>query len=477
MILDYCSQYDKGRIIPDHQSQLDSLRNEFCEEISGALYAKRKNKWFDGKHYAITPTGLFDVGMIGEIYSYATGKLGSSVTITEELKTQIFPNILTKTKDIQKVKNEEYTLREYQEEAIKNLLSRGRGIIELGTGGGKTLIMCTLINSLIKNNPDVNKILVITPDLGLVTQTHNDFIEYDPDFSVCKWTGKCDYTPNVQVIIGNMGVINARIDKESWIYEVDCIVIDECHKLNRKNKIFKVFNNIKTNLKFGFTGTLPKDNIHRWGIIGKIGPVIFKKNSKELRDENYLVNCSVLRCELKYPLSLNLSWTKEQHYIINHVKRNKFILKCINNRPGNSMFLVKLRAHGEFMYNYFKMFLPDKKIFYVNGDTPVEERRDILEYMENHNNVIVVAINKIFSTGINIKNLETIYLGSSSKSFISIIQTIGRGLRKNAFKKFLLIIDIVDLLHYSQEHSIDRISHYNTEKISYKTVEIPLKTI
>jgi superfamily II DNA or RNA helicase len=476
MILDYYSQYDKGRIIPDHQSQLDSLRNQFCQEIAGATYAKRKNKWFDGKFYAITPTGLFDVGLFGEIYAYATGKLGSSVTITEELKTQIFPNILTKNRSIKSVNNSEYILRDYQESAVIDLLLRGRGIVELGTGGGKTLIMCTLINSLINNNPDIKKIIVITPDLGLVNQTYNDFIEYSPDFSVCKWTGKCDYT-DTQVIIGNMGVINARIDTEKWIYEADCILIDECHKLNRKNKIFKVFNQIKTNLKFGFTGTLPKDNIHKWGIIGKIGPVIFKKNSKELRDENYLVNCSVLRCELKYPISLNFSWTKEQEYIINYENRNKFIVKCINNRSGNSMFLVKLRAHGEYMYEYLKNALPNSKVFYVCGDTPVQERQQIIEYMENNNNVVVIAINKIFSTGINIKNIETIFLGASSKSFISIIQTIGRGLRKNLFKKSLVIIDLVDLLHYSKEHSIDRISHYNSERIPYKTVEIPLKTI
>jgi len=92
--------------------------------------------------------------------------------------------------------------------------------------------------------------------------------------------------------------------------------------------------------------------------------------------------------------------------------------------------------------------------------------------METSDNVICIAISAIFSTGVNIKNLHMIVFASGGKSFIRIIQSIGRGLRLNPNKDRLSIIDLADKLRYSQEHAVRRQEIYTQEKIQFKTWDI-----
>jgi len=92
--------------------------------------------------------------------------------------------------------------------------------------------------------------------------------------------------------------------------------------------------------------------------------------------------------------------------------------------------------------------------------------------METSDNIICIAISAIFSTGVNIKNLHMIVFASGGKSFIRIIQSIGRGLRLNPNKDKLSIIDLADKLRYSQEHAVRRQEIYTQEKIQFKTWDI-----
>ena len=87
--------------------------------------------------------------------------------------------------------------------------------------------------------------------------------------------------------------------------------------------------------------------------------------------------------------------------------------------------------------------------------------------MEEKKDIIVVAISKIFSTGINIKNLHYIMFAGGGKAKIKIIQSIGRGLRLHIDKKELIIFDIADNLRYGQRHMKQRLLLYDGERINY----------
>ena len=59
-----------------------------------------------------------------------------------------------------------------------------------------------------------------------------------------------------------------------------------------------------------------------------------------------------------------------------------------------------------------------------------------------HNDVVVVSTFQLASTGLNIKRIFNLFLVDAGKSFIQIIQSIGRGLRKAKDKDRVRVYDV-----------------------------------
>ena len=134
--------------------------------------------------------------------------------------------------------------------------------------------------------------------------------------------------------------------------------------------------------------------------------------------------------------------------------------------------MVDYIRHGEKLFNILSTNLQNKEVYFIQGSVDTDLREEIRKKMESKNNVVCVAISKIFSTGIDIKNLHNIIFAGGGKAKIKIIQSIGRGLRLHKDKKMLQIIDIQDQTHYSIDHGQKRIKFYEQEKIPYQQTEI-----
>lgn len=138
--------------------------------------------------------------------------------------------------------------------------------------------------------------------------------------------------------------------------------------------------------------------------------------------------------------------------------------------------MVDYIEHGQLIYEQVTKENPNKQIYYIRGDVEIKEREKIRKLMEVNNDVLVIAISKIFSTGINIKNLHYIVFAGGGKAKIKIIQSIGRGLRLHNGKKELIIVDIMDQLTYGMKHGDKRMNLYDEEKINYTITTIKEKT-
>ena len=134
---------------------------------------------------------------------------------------------------------------------------------------------------------------------------------------------------------------------------------------------------------------------------------------------------------------------------------------------NNGLILVDYIEHGELLLEALQLICKHKDVYFIQGSVDIEQRKDIQNYMEAQKNVIVIAISKIFSTGINIKNLHYIVFAGGGKAKIKIVQSIGRGLRLHIDKKELIIFDIADNLRYGQRHVEQRLTLYDAEQIKY----------
>lgn len=455
--------------------KFDEIREHFSVANPAAKFARYRGRYIPSRKYVITPGGRFDPGLTNEIISYANG---STTTKVETLFSPEFAkNVFLPYGDGNDIKlpQLELDLREYQKEIVLNCINLGRGVVVLATAGGKTLTIATLLQYIYEQNSDF-KCALIVPDRGLVEQTVSDFKEYGVTFQTSKWTGDDELNLAANVIVCNLGILQSSKSNIDWLSGVDVCVVDEVHKLRKGNKVNKVFKQLRTCNVFGLTGTMPEELIDQWNIIGKIGPVVYERNSYELRKDNYIADVKVQILKLQYaaqpqyPTTINdpsHRYRVELDFIMHNDFRNNIISSLCNKFENNALLLVDYIEHGTILHKHLTDKCKDKKVYFIRGEVPVEDRDRVKQIMEMEDNVIVVAISKIFSTGINIKNLHYIIFGSGGKAKIKTIQSIGRGLRLHKNKSKLLIIDIGDDLQYGREHLAKRIVHYEKENIEY----------
>ena len=471
-------KYDiKRKEVKIESDYFNNIREAFSVKNPGARF-NRFARFIPQRLYAITPAGYCGVGLVPEIINYLKGlNIPCEIAFDTELNSLLqslpfliptgYPNIRQLTSEFQ--------LRDYQKDAVTAALNKGYGIIELATGGGKTFIIANLVYIVSQLISKQEKILIIVPDIGLVEQTYKDFVSYNfPIEQVTKWTGNNELNLNARVIIANLGILQSEKSDLSWFKEVGMLIVDECHKLRKGNKVCKLIDKIPTLRRFGFTGTLPEGEIDKWNINNNLGPVIYKKTTTELREDvgdKYIANAQALAVYLEYDrvpdytsIAASQRYLFELDFIHNSEFRNKVIKSVVGKLNNNCLILVDHIAHGDVLYKTLSD-LQNKRVYFIQGSVEIEDRQKIQQMMEAQNNIVCVAISKIFSTGISIKNIHYIMFAAGGKSKIKVLQSIGRGLRTHKDKDLLVLIDIVDNLVYGKKHYKKRKEFYEIEKI------------
>jgi superfamily II DNA or RNA helicase len=470
IIFDYDKKTRKGKLICD-ESILTFVRNHFSEKNSGASFANRKlrsmgsNKKIPERNYAITNSGTFDMGMYEEIRKFLR-----SENISDMECSQLFTEQLLCGFGDQDVHDGlRHSLRDYQMECIQRCLKIGRGTVVSATGSGKSLLQASLIENWKLLSGPV-KCLLIVPGVTLVNQLLKDFEDYQVSFTYSGWTGSME-KQDTEVIIVNTELLCSQFGNFKELLDVDLVLRDECHGNKTNAKVTKIISKIKTPNKFGFTGTLPKEKIEQWKILGTFGEIIFEKNSKELRDAEYLSDVQIVVLKLNHSFKVN-GYKKELMVIQRDENRHKVIRKIVGKMNQNVLILVNRIEHGDNLSEYIQF--DNKETFFVYGGTPLEEREKIIQKMEDQNNIVTVAMSSIFSTGINIKNIHYIVFAAGGKSFIRTVQSIGRGLRLHKDKNKLVIFDLYDNFKFSTGHVEERKSFYDEEQIPWSEMDVRL---
>jgi superfamily II DNA or RNA helicase len=475
---DYNSSYRKGKLICD-ESILMFIRNHFSVKNPNASFIQQKlklkgsNAKVPEREYAIQTSGMFDLGLYNEIIKFLMSESINEIKYTDEFDKAIHCGV----KFISIEDTLKYPLRDYQKDVVEQSLRLGNGTVVVATGGGKSLIQASILENWKKLKGSF-KCLLIVPGTGLVTQLLNDFNDYGVTFTYSGWTGELDtkgnYTmplQNTEVVIVNTELLCSQFGNFKELVDVDLVLRDEAHGNKQSNQITKIITKFKTRNKFGFTGTLPKDKIDWWKIIGTFGPIIYEKNSKELRDEKYLSNVIVRILKLNH-LYKARGYKNELQFIQTDTDRHNVIKKIVSKMDKNVLILVNRLEHGDHLWETLQF--KNKETVFVHGGMPVEEREQIKQKMETNDNIVCIAMSSIFSTGINIKNLHYIIFASGGKSFIRIVQSIGRGLRLHESKEKLVIFDLYDNFKFSMQHVEERKSFYDEEQIPWKENEVNL---
>ena len=460
------------------------LRESLSIENKKYNFEKKHNSKAQRRFYPITKGGKFEFGLFFMIKQKILDlAFGGVIEYSEEFKKRCVPRY-----DIANISKLKYDLYDYQNNAIKNMFKYGRGVCNIGTGGGKTYIMAVFLKNVITKHPQTT-VFILVPTLQLVEQTYSDFIEYGfSETEISKWSGENKFI-NSRIIVGNVGICDKKTEHGKNIFNRSILIIDEVHILKKDNEINSFVDKFVTPNRFGFTGTMPEEIKDQWNVIGKTGKIIFKKKGKELRDEGRISNLklNIILIEYNYQTYSDLEeavieyneekyvknkYIPEIEFLIGHAYRNK-VISTLAIKDKNVLIMVDRIEHGEILHEMLKD--KGRTCVFIHGDVEVDTREEIRKLMENTDNVICIAISKVFSTGINIKNLNYIIFATAGKAKVKIIQSIGRGLRLHKNKEKLIVYDIADDTRYGNSHLKKRKILYNDEGIDYNTYRLKEK--
>ena len=104
-------------------------------------------------------------------------------------------------------------------------------------------------------------------------------------------------------------------------------------------------------------------------------------------------------------------------------------------------------------------------------DLPKEQKRqEHYDEVAETDDKIIVATYGVASVGINIPRIFNLVLIEPGKSFVRVIQSIGRGIRKAQDKDHVQIWDITSTCKFSKRHLTQRKNFYKEAKYPF-TVE------
>jgi superfamily II DNA or RNA helicase len=173
------------------------------------------------------------------------------------------------------------------------------------------------------------------------------------------------------------------------------------------------------------------------------------------------------------------TYQEELDWVVTNSTRLKFLSNLAISLKGNTLILVNyVDLHGKPLYEAIKSKAGDRKVFFIYQAVDGVERDAIRAIIEQETDAIVIATYQTFSTGVSIKRLNNVILGSPSKSTIRILQSIGRGLRKGNGKTHCTLYDLIDDIshrkskNYALEHGVERIMLYAKQQFDYKLIKI-----
>lgn len=381
-----------------------------------------------------------------------------------------------------------YDPHDFQERAVRLSLSKKRQLILSATSSGKSLIIYGIVRSL------PGKTLIIVPSSNLVTQLgRKDFIDYaqnvvwEPEKEVhLVYDGATRHTSK-NIIISTWQSLQHEKDPE-FFTQFDNVIVDEVHKA-KATEIKRIIEScVNAFVRIGLTGSLDKSTANITLLKGLFGPTVRVSTTAELMKRGIVSSMDIRCVVLKYSDDIakelrGIPYVDEVKWLESSTKRLQLMSNLVKVMKGNSLILVNhINKHGKLIYEKLQADHPDKQIHWINKDVKVDDRDDIKELMESTaEGVIVIASYALFSTGISIKNLHNVVYGASTKALTTILQSIGRGLRKHASKEKFLLWDLVDDLrgnrkspNHSYKHFKERLEIYLSEQFNVSISEVSL---
>jgi superfamily II DNA or RNA helicase len=346
------------------------------------------------------------------------------------------------------------SLYDYQVDFINAVVKHNRGVIFSPTSSGKTNVMVGILKALPPNTPTI----VLQNRAALAHQNFDEISKWGFTNVGSVWGGS--FKPNIITV----ATVQSCEKLEKLLPKFKCVIVDEIHDMmsSLPKAVYRRLKNASvrvalsaTPFKFGET-----DTVQKYYVKGFFGPVLKTKatasgilTTEELQQRGIL---SKSKCTF-YPITE----PKIPHDIyIDAVTRgiaesyhfHDVVTRLAKKQVGRTLILVDRIAHGDALHSLIPGSL------WVQGKDNAATRKGVIKTLQKHEgNVVAIATQQIFNTGINVFVHNLINAAGGQADHL-IVQRMGRGLRRADDKDELAYYDFYFSINdYLEEHSKKRI--------------------
>ena len=321
---------------------------------------------------------------------------------------------------------------DYQIATAYKILKNRYCMAEVATSGGKSLVLSIVIFYILKHMSPDAKFLIIVPTITLVTQFYENILEYAYGVNyLSDWSSVCDFrTGDISAITKDnpsykpvkikmeeimsdrprkwMGADPPNIyigtyqslDKwpKSFFTQFHTVSVDEAHmtKAQTLTSILKKTFGHAYN-RFGVSGTFPPDDsLEILTIQSVLGPRVTQIEAEELVKRGTITPMQIKAVLLNHQdteLNKKLHEIKkmgagrdafqiEKDTIQASEKRLNFIKKLVQKCSDNTLLLFHNIDYGMKIYQKLTQEMPDKDIYYIDGEVSSKKREEIKKQME-----------------------------------------------------------------------------------------------
>jgi superfamily II DNA or RNA helicase len=368
---------------------------------------------------------------------------------------------------------EPIVLRDDQVEVVNRFFINTQALQEVATGAGKTIMTATLSHCAEK----YGRTIVIVPNKDLVVQTEEDYINVGLDVGVYFGDRKDLGRTHTICTWQSLNVLDKK--SKNWSLEnaltladfldgVRTVIVDEVHMAKAevlKNLLTQNLANAP--IRWGLTGTIPKDDYEAQPIFASIGPVVGGIKAYELQEMGVLSNLHVNIVQM-IDLPEFKSYAEELKYLVTNSDRLRYIAQLVKglSETGNTLVLVNRIDSGKQLIE-----LIDGAVF-ISGEVKGTKRTEEYKEHATNDNKITVATYGVAAVGINIPRIFNLVLLEPGKSFVRVIQSIGRGIRKADDKDHVEIWDLTASTKYAKRHLTERKRFYKDAKYPFTITKV-----
>jgi superfamily II DNA or RNA helicase len=363
-------------------------------------------------------------------------------------------------------------LRDYQYDVINKFLENPQALQEVATGAGKTITTATLSHLC----EPYGRTMVIVPNKSLVVQTEEDYKNLGLDVGVYfgdrKELGRTHTICTWQslYVLDKKSYDDDTLSLAEFIEGVAAIIIDEVHQAKAEvltKLLTQNFNNCA--IRWGLTGTVPKEAWEFQGILASIGPVINQVSAHDLQEKGVLANLQINILQTA-DVQVFRSFQEEYSFLVTDPTRLSWIADKIKSLAlnGNTLVLINRIDTG----NKLIELIPDA--VFVSGGMKLDERKEEYDEIKTSDDKIIVATYGVAAVGINIPRIFNLVLLEPGKSFVRVIQSIGRGIRRAEDKDHVEIWDITSACKYAKRHLTERKKYYKEAKYPFTITKVTI---